>query len=949
MKALIPRFIRGYLKRGETGQAIVVLAIGFIGLLAVVGITTDVSILFARYTHLRRAVDSASIGAAGQLRQDRTIATLNLTARQYIEFHGLNPRNVIVEVCLNYAEKIPDDEVCTDEQRKLVRVTAQVLSPTIFLRLIGFGDIQLQASAIAETAVLDVVIIMNASESMASETTYEDWAEVGMGIAYYPPQLEYMRPGTTSIQNFLDLHGQSVWGRLSSEHGGPVPFGFYATDGGGNTFLIPEPYMIDGEPTPYQNWQDIWFWENYILGRPGSGIPQEVINQRLHYVDIDGTPVDDPPNAGYDEPNNSYYPVYSFIPNGIPAGQVHPREACRVRFYPSAQDVNIHPYMRQLYIDNQGHPNIQPWPNERWVGFVPTYNFHGCCNDPGGNLVDDDGNIIIDPGLQIQSDGNFADLICQPYKQARDATRQFLQRIDFERGDRVAFVNFDRSAFLIMPDGSNPDDPNYQGYTHMIESRGLAIETLNRHMGVRAEPSHYIWNDTVGGWADDTGALQFSQGIDRSTGQPIPIDYFNLDPAIAGEYNDYPVYGNCKFQNAALRYPRGRYAVPAPPGTSPSSPAWIQSGAGTALARINTPNLYSPPWSNLGLNVGAQHITDHSYEMWSQCGGSNVGAGLREANNALVHPETRRTEGAVWIMVMLGDGAAGASDPVRIQGEKPVPPDPYAPTGIIDPATNYPVFGTTGNYGFYGLCPMGLASDPLKLMDPLNRDFPKCSDVDPHTRHTCSIVQGQEPGHPNWGPGFAPGSLDRDGHANPAFTLEEHRQAGNIFDVDIGVYGAPGNPCDYRYDVDDYARDWADWVTGVHPDQDQETATDAVLPTIFTIGFGLTFPDGDGSCAANVEHCLGEELLRYIADVGENWTVNTRYQQLHHARGILDEADREPPSPCEREDVDFWETGEIAMLPPTESCGNYYNAPSQEELERVFDDIASRMFLRLAR
>jgi hypothetical protein len=38
----------------------------------------------------------------------------------------------------------------------------------------------------------------------------------------------------------------------------------------------------------------------------------------------------------------------------------------------------------------------------------------------------------------------------------------------------------------------------------------------------------------------------------------------------------------------------------------------------------------------------------------------------------------------------------------------------------------------------------------------------------------------------------------------------------------------------------------------------------------------------------------------------------------------------------------------IAPLPPRTDCGNYFNAPSQAKLQAVFDEIASRMFTRLA-
>ena len=50
-------------------------------------------------------------------------------------------------------------------------------------------------------------------------------------------------------------------------------------------------------------------------------------------------------------------------------------------------------------------------------------------------------------------DFNFDDLVCQPFKEARDAAQQFLARLDFLRGDRVAFVTFDRRASVVDPDG----------------------------------------------------------------------------------------------------------------------------------------------------------------------------------------------------------------------------------------------------------------------------------------------------------------------------------------------------------------------------------------------------------------------------------------------------------------------------------------------------------------
>ena len=70
IKTLLSRITKRFIRDNEIGQSVVILALGMVGLLVVVGITVDISILFVRFSTLRRAVDSASIAAAGQMRQD---------------------------------------------------------------------------------------------------------------------------------------------------------------------------------------------------------------------------------------------------------------------------------------------------------------------------------------------------------------------------------------------------------------------------------------------------------------------------------------------------------------------------------------------------------------------------------------------------------------------------------------------------------------------------------------------------------------------------------------------------------------------------------------------------------------------------------------------------------------------------------------------------------------
>lgn len=920
------------MRRGEAGQSVIILALGFIALLAFVGIVTDVSLMFVRYSSLRRAVDSASIAAAGQMRKDRSLATVSLAARQFIEFHGLNPKAVLVESCATVPDRNndgvqnfdDDPELCTADQRKLVRVTAQLDSPTVFLRLLGWDNIVLEASALSETAVLDVVLILDVSESMMVETTYQDWVQVNQGYVFRPPSWQEIRDakGITTIE---------MWQ-------GPA----------GN----PEAGLLN--------------------------VPQQIVNQRLTYVnapslDWSGGPNATWPVASVPDPD---YQVRSFVLPGAPAGQTLPRVECTVRFFPYSLAFQVPSDVDALYTAAG-----MAWPGSaagRWQGFVPTYSFYGCCNDPTkGATVDLEGNIDMSTWIDNSGDGLFNDLVCQPFKQARDATRQFLQRVDFLRGDRVAFVTFGRSAYILNP-YSQADQA--LGKSHMIDNFGDAVNTLNQYVGVRSEPNFYNWDEINGGWTD------FAAGFDQNTGDSLVID-FNATDLAAKEYNDYPVRDNCPFQNAALPFPYSRYA---------------------SLRRIMYPNDVDPVTGNNTVWMGTPLSVANSYELWGSCRDTNIGAALREANNALLDPRTSRREG-VWVMILLSDGAAGASDPVRRNGEKREAAKPYQETF---PGSG--IYGLPGEYGAFGLCPAGTPSQLGELVDTADEvaagivAFPFCSDEVPETRHFCNFRPDQDRNGVTWQSGIdrplpisghgvlttnnslrithdndyvsfdpPPGALiPFDVASNPAYAdydlngdgvvnkeEEENLAAGNIYDVDIGDYPTA---CDQYYDVDDYARDWADYVGLLQEGQGDE----ANLPTIFTIAFGLDYINGSsgtpgdpgyvpGPPSANIESYLGEELLRYIADVGDNNQMDIDYQQDWLDNGLLDlqlaggelfgsRSVCEGPGGAKFNDIYASQADMIEPLGPTENCGNYFNAPGQNELEIVFDEIASRMFTRLA-
>ncbi|MEO8610055.1 MAG: pilus assembly protein TadG-related protein [Chloroflexota bacterium] len=937
MKRGLSRLAGRLFRKGQTGQTIVILAFGFIVLLGFVGIVTDVSLMFVRYSTLRRAIDAAAVSAAGQMRRAtptdieiaranaqggttpekeqraigyayaRNITSVNLAARQFIELYGLIPTTVLVDTCATTPADAQLECDASKTPRKLVRVTAQIQSPTVFLRLLGWGTVTLEATAISETAVLDVVMIFDVSESMLNQTTYDDWDKVPQAdgttkdesMRYYPPRITYPASGDAAVTSYA------------------------------------------GHPTSFTSYYDAW---DYFLNHSE--------NELKTYSD--------PVAVAAGQPGGIFQAIPFYV-TGDGSGQTvqtalandprQPRSDCRVRAFPGAGSFGImatgaDPFKPEndvqveltKFMNLRGYGGTYPG---NFDGFVPAYNYFGCCNDPDGNW-------------------EFTDLVCQPMAQVRTATEGFLDRIDFSRGDRVAFVTFDRFAYLIDPDGAGPQPA-------MMDSQIKALEMLHKDVGVRADPSYYADTDSNGFWDSFVlgGAAWSPTNTDPNiklikygSGNVAPITQgFNGTPI--GILNDYPVYNNCIYQNATLRYPLSLYSSPTL-GTAPTyadgnsqltyathPPYYKQRWPTPLSSAFNLPPVMHPPlptapWLGQVPSGQVDIMQYYSYELRSACRGSNVGAALRTANNALLDPKTSRTNGAVWVMVMLGDGAAAGSDPVRRNGANLNVPQIYNGTVKTDLTLDVPP--VAGDYGVYGVCPYGSYADhgnaPL-LDGNWSRLFPYCSDLAPESRHFC----------------YDPNTVDADKNQY----------------IDI----AATTECAEQYDVDDFARDWADAIgiansfPGKLTPQQLDERKNFQFPTIFTIGFGLDFQQGDHSSTAvtqqaNIEDYLGEELLRYIADVGDNNHIDTDYEQDWRDgsankidKVLASDDDWGPRGPCEGPLKNgYTDPSQVPInnlndlvnpLPPKQNCGNYFNAPDAAELKVVFDTIASRMFTRLTR
>lgn len=1042
-------FRRYFRRSSESGQSVILLALGFVALAGFVGITTDISLMFVRYAQISRAVDSAAIAAANQMRQDRSNATVQLAARQFIEFYGVSPESVIVDTCLTTNYQDPD--LCTDEQAKLVRVRAYVRQPTVFLRLLGVEHFDMWVAATSQTAALDVVIVMDVSESMAAQTTYADWAKTEkLGAEPGTGLISTTNYGVVyRVPNITEDVIRQLYPAATGEQASQYVTDLYQTGTGGIPGLLTTEQIKVNNLLTYCNagiCRDSEGDQTNSTANPPPGI----IGEGTAGV-YGGSP------AFRVDYVNNFFNDTRFPGEGFGAGpSVQPPDAaCRVRFYPRASNVGYGRFRGmklddgtfKSYLQILQEAGIQP-SVPFFDGFVPTYNYFGCCNDPDGV-------------------GGFDDLVCQPFKQVRAATFDFLDRIDFLRGDRAAFVTYNRSAFLVNPfpylDTAPTDETKRPGA--MLDRKDAAYKTLKNLIGVNAEPYFYLMTATstntdnlIPEWTKQTVGF-------RANGTPIEVDYTDkdYDPTV---YNqdvpqavNYPVFDNCYVQNAMVGFPRTLFQGGMAKASLPAEEApKINPKTGTPYNGYG----YNAAWLNAS-NGGAEKIIsgsgtsrvymtdDVSYEYWAACRSGNVGAALREANNALLNPNTSRRFGTIWIVILMSDGGAGGSDPVRRNGRRLEEALPYAPNKE-DPLDTSKItsYGQRGEYGAFGLCPIGIPSNPGELITYDNdlpstnpawpqAVLPNCADELPETRHTCDfrplltlpanqywatygsqkINPMQDVGYKKIGePGGPPNPPP--GQNADAWVLSWNKSQNNLYDVDIAetreFFGVANNlprgGCDILYDVEDYARDWADYIAIAN--LGTSTGGNTQVPTVFTIGFAIEFTNRpanlladptklvndpanaataqtnvQGLCRVNVDRCLGEQLLRYIADVGDNNRIdNDYYQDMMYEWYDLESGGMVPGSAlvadgyvsavglpfgardaCQIQDEAFYTppnnntydtdgnkalnatefASEWGQLRANVSCGNYYYSPNADQLQFVFDDIASRMFTRLAR
>ncbi|MFP4323855.1 MAG: vWA domain-containing protein, partial [Anaerolineales bacterium] len=572
-------------------------------------------------------------------------------------------------------------------------------------------------------------------------------------------------------------------------------------------------------------------------------------------------------------------------------------------------------------------------------------------------------------------DGDFSDLVCMPFRQVKDAARNFIQRLDFVRGDRVGLVTFSAQAQVVYPNIGPRNPANVtDAPPPMMVSEEDAIRTLNQFVGIYENPSGdndrclaqtaavadvdanvFVANDirAANSDADDTN------DIDPST--------FTFELANGLRPFAYEVTAQCSTTNVGDGL-RAANALLTDVDTIRRDSVWVtillSDGATNSSYYINPNNTFEEGGTDTG-NI--PEYGDFGFCPWyTFC-----------YNRAPGHPVHQHMgDDALWYD---GFSRYGEADPTAADG---LPSwdelfwdwglgDWWAPSGSNVDWSLLPNDGTR-EYQYVGNFPNvgnGVArlwgnsvgydanrdgTDDVTLTD-IESIFPypsyaecaasyaNATSLNLDIQNQTVTVNGELVNYgarENWFRRNLDLACNDQNPDTRHFCVEwSNDESENGLPPDTttltGECGVTG-----RYDADDYARDMADWAGLAVLDTAQNIPGNFI--TLFTIGFGEDFS----------ENLSGAALLRYIADAGDNGIIDNNLQQDWRDNGVLDHGTSGTLNggyPAE-----FGENDPCFGLDDTQAereiwCGQYYYARDVQSLEEVFEAIAGRLFTRIAR
>ncbi len=192
------------------GQTLVIFAISLLALLFFIGLAVDAGVVYVSYGQLKRAVDAGSVAAANTFKRGKSNEEMFAAVLEVLKLQNLNiDPNVLhltVSTCdMNHdgwrdghfpadtplptdfatlcPDTNPDPAANAASARKLVYVEARQATPLYFLSLLGISTVNLKTFSIAEAAAVDLVLVIDTSESMALSTTTP--------VAYWPNRFDF--------------------------------------------------------------------------------------------------------------------------------------------------------------------------------------------------------------------------------------------------------------------------------------------------------------------------------------------------------------------------------------------------------------------------------------------------------------------------------------------------------------------------------------------------------------------------------------------------------------------------------------------------------------------------------------------------------------------------------------------------------------------------------------
>ena len=154
----------------ERGQALVLIALSLVGLIAVIGLATDATMIYKTKQDLQRSVDSASLACAYKLPNQTTAGR---AANEFMRLHsyvlsGTSPDTILTITYPN------------NDTKKICHVESTTNASYYFLRILGFNSMTVSAVGESEAAPMDVYLIMDLSESMVYDTKKPSpWPDTG--------------------------------------------------------------------------------------------------------------------------------------------------------------------------------------------------------------------------------------------------------------------------------------------------------------------------------------------------------------------------------------------------------------------------------------------------------------------------------------------------------------------------------------------------------------------------------------------------------------------------------------------------------------------------------------------------------------------------------------------------------------------------------------------------